>query len=194
MTIDFPPCPYPCTYEGHHWHTSDGTRTLCGSTNANGHRCTDPWTPDNPLGCVTTSLAAAPIQAPGDVATRPTEPPMPDRDRLAGILDWHLGPCVCTTEGSDPALCARESLIVDLRNVLDELRGRDEGDALQAADRLERIEAVRALHQPRPYAAADMRAIAPSLPAEVCGDCWGRGDSAVPWPCPTVRALDGEVE
>ena len=57
MTIDAPPCPYPCTYEGHHWHTSDGTRALCASTIANGHRCPYPWTPDNPLGCVTTSLA-----------------------------------------------------------------------------------------------------------------------------------------
>ena len=58
MTIDAPPCPYPCTYEGHHWHTSDGTPALCGSTIVNGHRCPYPWTPDNPLGCVTTSLAA----------------------------------------------------------------------------------------------------------------------------------------
>ena len=56
------------------------------------------------------------------------------------------------------------------------------------------VEAVRALHQPKHYADADMRAIAPSLPAEVCGDCWGRGDSAVPWPCPTARILDGDPQ
>ena len=56
------------------------------------------------------------------------------------------------------------------------------------------VEAVRALHQPKHYADADMRAIAPSLPAEVCGDCWGRGDSAVPWPCPTGHILDADAE
>ena len=56
------------------------------------------------------------------------------------------------------------------------------------------VEAVRALHQPKHYADADMRAIAPSLPAEVCGDCWGRGDSAVPWPCPTAHILDADAE
>ena len=61
-----------------------------------------------------------------------------------------------------------------------------ERDAL--ADRIER---VRAIHWPQPYADADLRAVSPSLPKQVCAHCRSTGDGAVPWPCPTIRALDG---
>lgn len=85
------------------------------------------------------------------------------------------------------ALEATESELAHMREARDNARA--EVERLTAL-----VDAVRALHQPKPYADADMRAIAPSLPAEVCGDCWGRGDSAVPWPCPTARALDEEPQ
>ena len=61
-----------------------------------------------------------------------------------------------------------------------------ERDALAAS-----VARVRELHAPRPYADADLRTVSPSLPAEVCGSCWMHSDSAVPYPCPTIRALDG---
>ena len=55
----------------------------------------------------------------------------------------------------------------------------------------ETVQRVREMHQPRPYADDDLRAVAPSLPEFVCDHCRGKSDSAVPYPCPTLRALDG---
>ena len=73
----------------------------------------------------------------------------------------------------------------------------DEDAAMEALDRAEaklaaseaRLAAVRALHWPQPYADADLRAVSPSLPKEVCAHCRSTGDGAIPWPCPTIRAL-----
>ena len=64
-----------------------------------------------------------------------------------------------------------------------------ERDALAA-----KVERVRALHWPQPYADADLRAVSPSLPKEVCAHCRSTGDGAVPWPCPTIRTLDEETQ
>ena len=55
----------------------------------------------------------------------------------------------------------------------------------------ESVQRVREVHQPRPYADDDLRAVAPSLPEFVCDRCRGKSDSAVPYPCLTIRALDG---
>lgn len=63
-------------------------------------------------------------------------------------------------------------------------------DQLGAAEA--RLAAVRGLHWPQPYADADLRAASPSLPKEVCAHCRSTGDGAIPWPCPTIRAIGAE--
>ena len=49
---------------------------------------------------------------------------------------------------------------------------------------------LRELHQPNPYADAQLRSVSPSLPELVCAHCATPSGGAVAFPCPTARLLD----
>lgn len=52
------------------------------------------------------------------------------------------------------------------------------------------LKPLRDLHQPHPYADAQLRSVSPSLPEFVCAHCATPSGGAVAFPCPTVRLLD----
>ena len=130
----------------------------------------------------------------------------PIRARLAAATPgpWHtygntlaaeLGRCTCSPHyGAHEAHCGLEEIgqVMESDAELIAATPADLAALLAEVERLrETVQRVREMHQPRPYADDDLRAVAPSLPEFVCDHCRGKSDSAVPYPCPTLRALDG---
>lgn len=65
---------------------------------------------------------------------------------------------------------------------------RDDVPALAKA-----VKAVLARHAPRPFADAELRAISPSLPEQVCDYCTNLAGRPVRFPCPDVYDIEDSI-
>lgn len=80
---------------------------------------------------------------------------------------------------------ARAALEANARKQYDPVFGISTAVIEDARSYLDALDAVLALHQPIDWN---------NQPGKFCGYCWldNYGDAPLPWPCPTVRAIEGE--